>query len=75
MISNKFKRNFWLTLTILGVFVVVSRIIGVTTGEDELWELLTSICVNIVILRLYISYRKSVKEGNLFGHVNPFGRQ
>jgi len=43
MISNKFKRNFWLTLTILGVFVVVSRIIGVITGEDELWELLTSI--------------------------------
>lgn len=75
MISNKFKRNFWLTLTILGVFVVVSRIIGVTTGEDKWWELLSSICVSLVMLRLYLSYRKAVKEGNLFGHVNPFGRQ
>lgn len=74
MISNKTKRNVWLTMTIINVMVVVSRTIGVLNGEDEWWKLLSAICLNLVILKLYLSHRKAVKNGNLSGPVNPFGR-
>lgn len=70
MISNKVKRNIWLTLTIVGGAIIVSRVIDVM-AEGEWWQLLSSVCIFLVSLKCFLSYRKAVKEGNIFGHIDP----
>ena len=72
MISNKVKRNIWLTLSIVSLMCVISRGIKVLDGTAEWWQLFYTTVVFAVIFRLYMAYRKQVKAGNLFGKVDPF---
>lgn len=73
MISNRVKRNIWLTLTIMGGAIMTSRAIDASTG-GKWWKLLPAICIFLVALKCFLSYRKAVKQGNLFGHIDPLGR-
>ncbi len=71
MVSNKVKRNIWLLLTINGIGVIAARIFEAITG-GEWWPILSAAVLTIVTLKMYISYRKAVKEGNLYNKVTPF---
>lgn len=74
MVSNRTKRNIWLTLLLMGLLSIVSRVIDVATG-GKWWQLLSAIFITAMSYKAYSAYRKAVKEGNLFGPANPFGRQ
>lgn len=71
MISNRVKRNIWLTLTILSVGVVIDRTIRVFDGSVDWWNLVTAICILVICTKFYLCYRRQVKAGNLFGKINP----
>lgn len=71
MISNRTKRNIWLAFTIIGGGIVISRVIDLMTGGDW-WRLLSGAVLFLVVLKIYLSYRIAVKNGNLYGPVNPF---
>lgn len=68
MISNKARRNIWLTFTILSCVAIVDRTIRVADGSIEWWQLVSSIIIACFCLRFYLCYRKQVKNGNLFGN-------
>lgn len=67
MLSNKVKRNIWLTLSILSLGCIMDRIIGVIDGSVEWWDLLSVIIITALCTRFYLCYRKQVKHGILFG--------
>lgn len=71
MISNKVKRNIWLTLSILSFAIAIATTIKVCDGTSEWWQLVCSIVIFGVIFRLFVLYRKQVKAGNSHGRVHP----
>ncbi len=71
MLSNKTKRNIWLTLSVLSALTVIDRSIRLAMGEIDWWKLAFSIIVTALCVKFYLAFRKQVKKGNLFGHVNP----
>ncbi|MBD5355859.1 MAG: hypothetical protein HDR88_02495 [Bacteroides sp.] len=74
MVSNRVKRNIWLTLAILSVGAIIDRVIRVVDGSLEWWSLLATIAITAFCIKFYLCYRKQVKEGNLFGQVDPLKR-
>ncbi len=72
MLSNKVKRNIWLTLAILSVGCIIDRVIGVIDGSAEWWNLITAVLITAFCTRFYLCYRKQVKRGNIFGSVKLF---
>lgn len=72
MLSNKVKRNIWLTLAILSVGCIIDRVIRVIDGSVEWWNLITAVLITAFCTRFYLCYRKQVKRGNIFGSVKLF---
>lgn len=72
MLSNRVKRNIWLTLTIMSGLAVMDRTFRVATGSGEWWNLISAIIITALCAKFYICYRKQVKRGNLFGRVRIF---
>jgi len=72
MLSNKVKRNIWLTLAILSVGCMIDRAIRVMDGSAEWWDLAATIVITAFCTKFYLCYRKQVKQSNLFGHVKRF---
>lgn len=72
MLSNKVKRNFWLTLAILPVGCIIDRAIRVINGSIEWWNLVATIVITAFCTKLYLCYSKQVKRGSLFGRVKIF---
>lgn len=62
MLSNKVKRNVWLTLSVLSVAIIIDRTVGVMDGSLEWWELLTSVIITALCTKFYLDYRKLVKK-------------
>lgn len=71
MISNRVKRNICLTLSIVSFMCVIGSAIKVFDDTSKWWQLFTITIAFAVIFKLYMAYRKQVKEGNLFGKVDP----
>lgn len=72
MISNIANRNISLILAIALFCGLVYCIIGMINKDGE-WTSLSSIVLSTAIFtKLYLSYRKAVRDGNLYGKVNPF---
>lgn len=72
MISNKTKRNIWFVLGILSLASTIDRTIRLVDGETEWWKVCSAAVITACCVKLYLSYRKEVKNGNLSGKVNPF---
>lgn len=72
MLSNRVKRNIWLTLTILSGLAIIDRSVRVVEGSIEWWNLLSAIIVTALCGKFFMCYRKQVKRGNLFGRVTVF---
>lgn len=72
MLSNKVKRNIWLTLAILSVGCIIDRAIRVIDGSVEWWNLVATIVITAFCTKFYLCYRTQVKRGNLFGPVKVF---
>lgn len=73
MISNKVKRNLCLALTIISASTVVGKTIQLLSYSSVEWyELVSSIVITLVWIKLYLCYRKEVKNGNIFGKVRIF---
>lgn len=72
MLSNKVKRNIWLTLAIMSVGCIIDRAIRVIDGSVEWWNLVSAIVITALCAKFYFCYRKQVKHGNLFGRVKVF---
>ena len=68
MLSNRVKRNIWLTLTILSFLMIPDRCARVVNGRT----LLVTIALFAICEHFYMCYRKQVKRGNLFGRVKIF---
>lgn len=75
MISNKIKRNIWLTFGIVSFVCVMSIAVKVYDGTSEWWQLVCSVVICGVIFRLFSIYRKQVKAGNFFGRVDPLDKK
>ncbi len=69
MLSNRVKRNIWLTLTILSALTIIDRTVRVVEGSVEWWHLLSAVIVHAQYGNSFLCYRKQVKRGNLFGRV------
>lgn len=72
MVSNIANRNISLILAVSScaglVFCIYSTIIKGTR-----WTELCSIATSTAIFaKLYLCYRREVKNGNIYGKVNPF---
>lgn len=74
MISNKVKRNVWLTLAIMSTACIADRAIGVADGSLEWWNLVTTIIITGLCTKFYLCYRRQVRKGNIFGRVDVFQR-
>lgn len=74
MISNKVKRNVWLTLAIMSTACIADRAIRVAGGSLEWWNLVAVIIITALCTKFYLCYRRQVREGNLFGRVGLFQR-
>lgn len=57
MLSNKVKRNFWLTLAILSVGCIIDRAIRVIDGTIEWWNLVATIVITAFCTKFYLCYR------------------
>lgn len=71
MLSNKTKRNIWLALSVMSALTVIDRSIRLVIGEISWWKLAFSVIVTAFCVKFYLTFRKQVEKGNLFGHVNP----
>lgn len=71
MVSNKVKRNISLVLTVIGIGILAARIIDFATG-GKFWPIVSALVIDCMALKIYLAYRKAVRDGNLFNKVNPF---
>lgn len=74
MISNKVKRNVWLTLAIMSTACIADRAIRVADGSLEWWNLVIAVIITALCTKFYLCYRRQVREGNIFGRVDVFRR-
>ncbi len=72
MLSNKVKRNIWLTLSILSIGCIIDRTIRVIDGSVEWWNLVMAIVICAFCTKFYLCYRKQVKHGTLSNRVGDF---
>lgn len=72
MLSNKIKRNIWLTLSILSIGCIIDRTIRVIDGSIEWWNLVMAIVICAFCTKFYLSYRKQVKLGTPSKRVGDF---
>ncbi|MDE6655032.1 MAG: hypothetical protein K2K37_11680 [Muribaculaceae bacterium] len=60
MMSDRVKRNIWLTLSILSVGIILDRTIRVADGSVEWWNLVCAIIIAFFCTRNYLCYRRKV---------------
>ena len=58
MLSNRVKRNIWLTLTILSALTIIDRTVRVVEGSVEWWNLLSAVIVTALCGKFFMCYRK-----------------
>lgn len=71
MLSNKVKRNIWLTLSILSLAAVVDRAVRLVSEGSDWGSLACAVVITVFCIRYYLYYRRQVKAGRLFGQGNP----
>lgn len=71
MLSNKVKRNIWLTLGILSLAAVVDRAIRLASDGSDWGSLACAVVITLFCTRYYLYYRRQVRAGRLFGPGNP----
>lgn len=69
MVSNKVKRNIFLTLSVIGTGILAARIFDFATGAAEWWQPAVSAIILACCIKFYLNYRKAVKKGILFGKI------
>lgn len=72
MLSNRVKRNIWLTLSTLSIDCIIDRTVRVIDGSAEWWSLASAIVITAFCTKFYLCYRKQVKSGILFGRTKSF---
>lgn len=72
MLTNKTKRNFCLVLALLNAAMSIDRVICLATGDAKWWQLVSSLVAMALFLKLYYSYKRAVRRGNLYGYVRIF---
>ena len=72
MLSNRVKRNLWLTLAILSGLAIIDRTIRIVMGDLEWWQLISVIIITAFCIKFYLCYRRQVQRGNLYGRVKIF---
>lgn len=72
MVSNRVKRNIWLTLSIMSIGTVIDRSIRYFDGSIEWHSLMASVIISAFCFRFYLCFRKEVRRGNLFGKPEAF---
>lgn len=70
MISNKVKRNVWGVFSLFGLGIIASEVIDFIMGEGEWYHVVWAIATYLVVFRMFLGYRKVVKDGNLYGKVD-----
>lgn len=61
MLSDKTKRNIWLTLAITSILAVINRTIKLAAGETEWWSLASAIVILTYCTKFYLCYRRKVR--------------
>ena len=72
MLSNRVKRNIWLTLSVLSIGPLTDRIIRCANGTLEWWSVVATVIITAFCIKFYLDNRRKVKRGILFGNSNPF---
>ncbi len=70
MVSNKVKRNFFGTLSIVGVLCIISRIwdVAMAPKSGHAWfDLFEIIVLTYLCFDIFCIYRRRVKKGIKFG--------
>ncbi len=62
MLSDRVKRNIWLTFAILSIGIIIDRAIGVADGSVEWWGLVCAVIITFFCAKSYFCYRKKVKD-------------
>lgn len=61
MLSDKVKRNIWLTLAITSILAVINRTIKLAAGETEWWSLASAIVILAYCTKFYLCYRRNAR--------------
>lgn len=74
-VSNRVKRNIWLTFTVMGCLIVVSRILdpvmsGAIAGHDW-FDIFGAVVITLCAFVNFKIYRNMVKDGIMFGRRYP----
>lgn len=72
MLTNRTKKNFCLVLAILNAAAAIDRAINLAIGDAKWWQLVASLVAMVLFLKLYYSYKRAVRKGNLYGYVRIF---
>lgn len=72
MLSNRVKRNLWLTLSVISIGPLADRILRCIDGTLEWWSVVCTAIITTFCFRFYLCYRRKVREGILFGNSNPY---
>lgn len=62
MISDKVKRNIWLTLAVISLTAIIDRAIRVIDGSLDWWNLISAIIITGCCTKFYLCYRKKVQK-------------
>lgn len=54
MLSNRAKRNIWLTLAILSTLVTIDRAIRIVMGDLDWWQLVSAVIITAFCFRFYL---------------------
>lgn len=63
MLTEKTRRNIWLTFSIVSVAVTVSRIIRFADGSAEWWSVLSAAVIAAACIKFYSDCRRRVNAG------------
>ncbi|MBO4945628.1 MAG: hypothetical protein J6C91_10305 [Muribaculaceae bacterium] len=69
-ISNRVKRNISLTLTVVGIICIISRIwdVAIAPASGQAWfDLFSILVLTYICFDNYMIYRRRVKKGIIFG--------
>lgn len=73
MVSNRVKRNVWGAFSIIGLSVIAGKVVDCVMGNGAWYHIVWAVTIFFVVFRMFLGYRKVVKEGNIYGRVNVWG--
>jgi len=69
MLSNRVKRNAWLTFAIISAVSLIARTWQFIMHEEQWYDVLSCAVITALCFKFFLDYRKALNAGKMYGRI------